>query len=77
MHTDACVFSVFFAGNMNTGPEEGFLFKKETEAIIGGAFEVLNTLGHGLLEKPYEGALCVELGLRGIPFKQQPRYEVP
>jgi hypothetical protein len=25
--------------------------------------EVLNTLGHGLLEKPYENALVVELGL--------------
>ena len=38
--------------------------------------EVLNTLGHGLLEKPYENALCVELTLRGIPFQQQPQYEV-
>jgi len=62
---------------MDTGPEEGYLFKKETEAIIGTAFEVLNTLGHGLLEKPYEVALGVELELRGIPFNQQPRYEVP
>jgi GxxExxY protein len=38
--------------------------------------EVLNGLGHGLLEKPYENTLCVELGLRGIPHAQQPRYEV-
>ena len=44
--------------------------------IVGCAMEVLNTLGHGLLEKPYENALCVEFGLRGIPFKQQPCYEV-
>ena len=50
--------------------------KAETEAIIGAAFEVLNTLGHGLLEKPYENALCVEFRLRGIPFVQQPRYDV-
>ena len=38
--------------------------------------EVLNTLGHGLLEKPYENALVVEFGLRGIPYKQQPRFDV-
>ncbi len=49
---------------------------EETEAIIGAAFEVLNTLGHGLLEKAYENALCVEFRLRGIPYEQQPRFEV-
>jgi GxxExxY protein len=48
----------------------------ETDLIINAAFEVLNTLGHGLLEKPYENALCVEFALRGIPFRQQPRYPV-
>jgi len=38
---------------------------KRTEAILNCAFEVINTIGHGLLEKPYENALCVEFGLRG------------
>ena len=38
--------------------------------------EVLNTLGHGLLEKPYENALCAEFSMRQIPFIQQPRYDV-
>lgn len=38
--------------------------------------EVLNSLGHGLLEKPYEQALAIELRLSGVPFVQQPRYEV-
>ncbi len=52
------------------------LLKTETEAIIGSAFEVLNVLGHGLLEKPYENALVVEFGLRGIPCAQQSRYDV-
>lgn len=33
-------------------------------------------LGHGLLEKPYENALCVEFGLRQIPYNQQPRFDV-
>jgi len=48
----------------------------ETRQIIGCAMEVLNGLGHGLLEKPYENALVVEFELRGIPFKQQPRFDV-
>jgi len=38
--------------------------------------EVLNTLGHGLLEKPYENALVVEFDLRGIPFCQQRHFDV-
>ena len=44
--------------------------------IIACAMEVLNTLGHGLLEKPYENALAVEFKLRDISFQQQPRFEV-
>jgi len=60
---------------MDTDPHR-FLFKEETHEIIGSAIEVLNTLGHGLLEKPYENALCVEFGLRNIRFAQQPRFDV-
>ena len=48
----------------------------ETGKVIGCAMEVLNELGHGLLEKPYENALVVEFGLRGITVKQQSRFEV-
>lgn len=48
----------------------------ETKEIINCAFEVLNALGHGLVEKPYENSLCVEFGLRGIRWLQQPRYNV-
>ena len=44
--------------------------------IVGCAIEVLNALGHGLIEKPYENALVVEFGLRGIPFRQQPSFDV-
>jgi GxxExxY protein len=51
-------------------------FETETGAILNCAFEVLNELGHGLHEKPYENALCVEFGLRKIPWCQQPRYDV-
>jgi GxxExxY protein len=56
--------------------EDGFILKAETEAIIGCAFEVLNELGHGLPEKPYENALVVEFGLRAIRCEQQRRYDV-
>ncbi|MBI2425708.1 MAG: GxxExxY protein [Candidatus Hydrogenedentes bacterium] len=44
--------------------------------IIGCAMEVLNVLGHGLLEKNYENALVVEFRLRGVPCEQQARYDV-
>lgn len=56
--------------------ETKLLFKDEVYAIVGAALEVLNGLGHGLVEKPYENALVVEFKLRGIPFVQQPRFEV-
>ncbi len=54
----------------------GFLYGEETHQIIGCAMEVLNTLGHGLLEKPYERALVVEFKNRQIPYQQQPRFDV-
>lgn len=60
---------------MNTNQSE-LLLKEEVYQVVGCAIEVLNTLGHGLLEKPYENALVVEFGLKNIPYKQQPRYEV-
>lgn len=44
--------------------------------MVGCAIEVLNELGHGLLEKPYENALAVELGIKNIPVRQQSRYKV-
>ena len=60
---------------MNTDRHR-FLFKEETHQIIGCAMEVINTLAHGLLEKPYENAMVVEFGLQNIPFQQQPRFDV-
>ena len=50
--------------------------QKETYEIIGCAMEVLNLLGHGLHEKPYENALVVEFKLRGIPHDQQKSFPV-
>jgi GxxExxY protein len=52
------------------------LFKREVFQVIGCAIEVLNTLGHGLVEKPYENALVVEFSLRSIAYRQQPAFDV-
>ena len=52
------------------------LAKEEVFQIVGCAIEVLNALGHGLVEKPYENALAVEFGLRNIPFQQQLLFDV-
>lgn len=51
-------------------------YESESREIVGSAMEVLNELGHGLHEKPYENALVVEFGLRGISCVQQQRYKV-
>jgi GxxExxY protein len=42
-----------------------------TERVIGGAFQVLNTLGVGFLERVYENALVHELRKRGLDVVQQ------
>jgi GxxExxY protein len=42
-----------------------------TEKIIGCAIEVHRVLGPGLPEAVCETALCIEMQLRGIPFKRQ------
>jgi GxxExxY protein len=58
---------------MNTNT---LILKDEVYAIVSCALEVLNTLGHGLHEKPYENALAVEFNLRAIPVEQQSRFPV-
>jgi GxxExxY protein len=60
---------------MDTNSEK-LLAKEEVFQIVGCAIEVLNALGHGLVEKPYENALAVEFGLRNVPFRQQPVFDV-
>ena len=47
-----------------------------TEAVIGAAFEVSNTLGTGFLEKVYERALVRELGEQGIGVRSQVPFSV-
>ena len=55
---------------------EKLVLKAEVFKIVGCAMEVLNGIGHGLHEKPYENALVVEFKLSGIPYVQQPRYPI-
>ena len=54
---------------MDTNKHE-LLFKEEVYQVVGCAMEVLNTLGHGLLEKLYENALVVEFQQQRIPYVQ-------
>jgi GxxExxY protein len=46
-----------------------------TERIIGCAIDVHRALGAGLLEKPYELALCIEFAHQGIRFETE--REIP
>jgi len=61
---------------MNTNENTKLLHKDEVFQIVGAAFEILNELGHGFHEKPYENALVVEFGLRKIAYSQQPSYDL-
>jgi GxxExxY protein len=45
---------------MNTDGEEPS-YKAESQEIVGSAMEVINEIGHGFHEKPYENALVIEL----------------
>ena len=52
------------------------IHKELSEAIIGAAMAVLNTLKPGLDEKLYEKALVIELRKRGHKVEQQSRFDV-
>jgi GxxExxY protein len=39
--------------------------------LLAAAVEVHRVLGPGFLESVYERALCVELGLRNLPYRRQ------
>lgn len=43
---------------------------------MGCAFDLLNALGHGFDEKPYEEALVVDFKYHDIPYFQQVRYPI-
>jgi GxxExxY protein len=60
---------------MNTNGEK-LLLKDEVFQVVACAIEILNGVGHRLIEKPYENALVIEFSLRNIPFRQQPTFDV-
>jgi len=47
-----------------------------TEKIIGCAYDVANGLGAGLLEKPYENAMRIDLQRAGLAVLQQHPIQV-
>ena len=59
---------------MNINEDTKLLLKEQVFRIVGAAMDVLNEVGHGFHEKPYENALVVEFGLRGMPHRQQPSF---
>ncbi|NJL19249.1 MAG: GxxExxY protein [Bdellovibrionaceae bacterium] len=60
---------------MDTDSKEP-LYKAESQQIVGSAMEVLNEIGHGFHEKPYENALLIEFRLRGIACLQQRQFDI-
>lgn len=60
---------------MDTDHDEP-IYKAESWEIVGCAMEVLNELGHGFHEKPYENSLIVEFRLRDISYEQQRKYDI-
>ena len=42
-----------------------------TRVIFGAAMDVHRALGPGLLESAYQGCLCRELDMRGVPFERE------
>ena len=60
---------------MNADPRE-CVESELTYRVVGCAMAVLNELGHGLREKTYERALCVQFRHRGISFEVQHAYPV-
>jgi GxxExxY protein len=56
--------------------EDKLIHRELSEAIIGAAMTVLNTLRPGLDEKLYENALVIELRKRGHKVEQQRQFPV-
>lgn len=51
-------------------------FRELTEAVIGCAYRVYNTMGHGFLESVYERCLLIELRKSGLRVESQKPIEV-
>ena len=76
IRVNSCPSVVLMGNNPMANEPRELILKEEVHRIVGCAMEVLNALGHGLLEKPYENALVVEFELQGISCEQQRRFDV-
>ena len=52
------------------------IFKEESYKIVGAAFKVYNTLGHGFLEAVYQEALEIEFQKQGIPYEREKELKI-
>lgn len=55
----------------STQTDADYLFKEETDKIIGAFYKVYRTLGYGFLERVYQNALFFELQGMGIKCETQ------
>ena len=52
------------------------LFKEESYKITGACFEVYKEKGCGFLEAVFQECMGIELGIRNIPFVEQPMLKL-
>lgn len=52
------------------------IHKEESYKIVGSAFNVYNTLGHGFLEAVYQEALEIEFQRQGIPYEREKELKI-
>ena len=57
-------------------PDNKQLCKDEVYAIVGCAIEVLNGVGAGFPETPYENAMVIEFKDQDIPFEQNKAFDL-
>ena len=52
------------------------VYSQESYKIIGAAFNVYNTLGHGFLEAVYQECLELEFKKQGIPYDREKEIKI-
>ncbi len=52
------------------------VYSQESYKIIGAAFNVYNTLGHGFLEAVYQECLELEFKKQGIPYEREKEIKI-
>ena len=52
------------------------IYKEESYKIVGAAFQVYNTLGHGFLEAVYQEALEIEFQRQDIPYEREKELKI-